>query len=272
MKADDLYFLSTDLCARHRLRIIQEVAKRLDEGREVRLVSTQCIEAGVDLDFETVYRAFGPLYSLIQAAGRCNRNGRLPRLGEFHVFRPTGQALYPAGSYALEAEHLDQFLNDHPTTTLTQLFEEPALYALYHRSFSRRCGYDQFSGYPQLGDAIEKFDFQKVREFYRLIEDAGRESSVLIPYDDEARRLYDEAKELPNILDFRQRLRAYREWRRQAQPYAVNVSEKTLLSLGSKVVPLLLWDADDQRTESTGWHLLGDLSGAYDPLLGLQKI
>ena len=57
------------------------------EGKPCRAVATQCIEVGVDLDFKTVYRALAPLDAIIQAAGRCNRNGR-DRMGRAIVFCP----------------------------------------------------------------------------------------------------------------------------------------------------------------------------------------
>lgn len=64
------------------------------------MVATQCIEAGVDLDFDAMYRALAPLEAIIQAAGRCNRNGRLPNGGQLTVFIPDEVGnLYPGGEY-----------------------------------------------------------------------------------------------------------------------------------------------------------------------------
>ena len=69
-----IYYLSTNLSPAHRMQRIQEVRKALSQGNKPILVSTQCIEAGVDMDFDMGYRDLGPLDSLVQVAGRINRH------------------------------------------------------------------------------------------------------------------------------------------------------------------------------------------------------
>ncbi|GAA4850159.1 CRISPR-associated helicase/endonuclease Cas3 [Saccharopolyspora rosea] len=79
------WHLSTRMCPAHRRDVLATVQERLKRGLRVRLVSTQLIEAGVDLDVPVVFRALAPAESLQQAAGRANREGRLPA-GKVVVF------------------------------------------------------------------------------------------------------------------------------------------------------------------------------------------
>ncbi|MFG2115504.1 CRISPR-associated endonuclease Cas3'' [Streptomyces sp. NPDC048718] len=83
-----VWHLSTRMTAEHRREVIKHVRGELAAGRPVHVVSTSLIEAGVDVDFPRVYRAWAPAESLQQAAGRCNRDGRLTQ-GTVVVFRPT---------------------------------------------------------------------------------------------------------------------------------------------------------------------------------------
>ena len=80
--------LSASMCGEHRSKVISEIKNKLANGESVRVVSTQLVEAGVDVDFPVVYRAFAGLSSVAQSAGRCNREGRLACNGRVVVFIP----------------------------------------------------------------------------------------------------------------------------------------------------------------------------------------
>jgi CRISPR-associated endonuclease/helicase Cas3 len=92
------WHLSALMCAQHRSDAIAQIKAALQTRRDalavglpaqpVRVIATQLVEAGVDLDFPVVYRALAGLDSIAQAAGRCNREGRLAQPGQVHVFVP----------------------------------------------------------------------------------------------------------------------------------------------------------------------------------------
>lgn len=84
------YHLSTRMTPNHRRAVLNTVQMRLGKGLPCRVISTSLIEAGVDVSFPVVYREIAGVDSMIQAAGRCNRNGKAPELGTVHIFR-TGE-------------------------------------------------------------------------------------------------------------------------------------------------------------------------------------
>ncbi|WP_297927579.1 CRISPR-associated helicase Cas3' [Metallibacterium sp.] len=95
--------LSALMCGAHRSQVINDIKARLKAGIPTRVVSTQLVEAGVDVDFPVVYRSLAGLDSIAQAAGRCNREGRLEGKGEVVVFvapKPAPRGLLLTGENA----------------------------------------------------------------------------------------------------------------------------------------------------------------------------
>ena len=174
------FHLSSRLCPAHRLTVLAEVRRRLapTDQQPCRLVSTQLIEAGVDVDFPAVYRAFGPLDSIIQTAGRCNREGRLPEPGIVTVFHPADPAM-PPGVYALAARKTEEFLARFPSATL----DDPATYARYFAEFYRLAGPDA-ADRDAVVQLSETFDFPAAAEKCRLIDNNNR--AVLVEWGEGA--------------------------------------------------------------------------------------
>lgn len=181
------YHLSSRLCPAHRREKLAAIRQALAAGRPCRLVSTQLIEAGVDLDFPAAFRALGPLDSIIQTAGRCNREGRQSRPGEVNVFRPSTGSL-PPGPYRAAAQLTEAFLARHPDAP--GRLHDAELYGAYFAELYPLIGRntaDEDRAYA----ASEKFDFPRAAAACRIVEDETR--SVLVAWG-EGQTLLDQLR------------------------------------------------------------------------------
>lgn len=172
--SESLFFMSTDLCMAHRETVLNTIRDRIERHMPCRLVSTQCIEAGVDLDFPLLFRALAPLESIVQAAGRCNRNGQ-DTLGRLIVFIPKTEDkgwLYPDDFYEFAANCVVTLQNRHPID-----LDNPDHMREYYQLLYQDGGKDD----PSLLQAVNGLDFVAVDEAYKLIKQTGH--NVIVPYD-----------------------------------------------------------------------------------------
>ncbi|MFE2852056.1 CRISPR-associated endonuclease Cas3'' [Streptomyces lavendulae] len=166
--------LSTRMTAGHRQEGITSIRKDLKEGLAVRVVSTSLIEAGVDVDFPSVYRAWAPAESLQQAAGRCNRDGRLLE-GVTVVFRTQdgGQPKDPSYAAALEAT------SEYFGPGLAFPDDLDALASYYRQRYAY-----QVVGGEGMGSHIEAsrqaLDFPQVAKDFQMITDQYSQPVVVI--------------------------------------------------------------------------------------------
>jgi CRISPR-associated endonuclease/helicase Cas3 len=107
----EVFHLSTDMCAHHRTEVLDEVKRRLAARKPTLCVSTQLIEAGVDIDFRAVIRFLAGLDSIAQAAGRCNRNGTADK-GRVHIVTPEAENLSSLPDIARGKECAARVLRD----------------------------------------------------------------------------------------------------------------------------------------------------------------
>jgi CRISPR-associated endonuclease/helicase Cas3 len=233
--AEALY-LSTHLCGAHRRRVLDEVERRLRDGNPCRLVTTQVVEAGVDLDFPMVLRAMGPLDRIVQAAGRCNREGRMKNPGRVVIFRPEEGGL-PLGAYKVGSQ-LTEGLLSNPQADLFN----PALYRTYFQRLFPARNLDA-SGVQK---ARELLDFPEASARFRLIEDST--VPAVVRYQPKVEELLDRV---------RRNEEEPRKLFRQLQPYVVNV-----------------WRRDVERLRQSGLLLLvreglWEWGGKYDPVRGV---
>jgi CRISPR-associated helicase Cas3/CRISPR-associated endonuclease Cas3-HD len=212
---EGLFHLSTNMCAEHRRTVLNRVRKHLKYGKPCRLISTQCVEAGVDLDFPLVYRALAPLEAIAQAAGRCNREGKLNeqgRLGEVVVFEPNDEKelrwCYPTHAYYQAAEVTRTMLALHGDLNIN----DPALFRDYYR---RLYDLNNPANLNQaLNEAITALDFPEVAKHYRLIDQ--NTIQVLVPWADR----WDE---FDALRDEAERGGISAKWMRRAQGLAVSI-------------------------------------------------
>jgi CRISPR-associated endonuclease/helicase Cas3 len=170
-----LFHLSTRMCAAHRLEIISQIRRRLHDKLPCRVVSTQLIEAGVDLDFPVAFRALGPLDSIVQVAGRADREGTLTAAlgypaGRLVVFKPLDHST-PPNEYA-EATGMTETLartrdiQPADLSAMTQFFED-------------------YYGNADLGDKFlemrKKAEFKKLADEFEMI--SSRTQDVFVPYE-----------------------------------------------------------------------------------------
>lgn len=106
-----VFHLSTNLCPAHRKKVLAEVRALLDDGSPVLCISTQLIEAGVDVDFGAVIRYTAGLDSIAQAAGRCNRNKRRD-IGRVHIVNPADENLELLGDIRVGKDVTERLLAD----------------------------------------------------------------------------------------------------------------------------------------------------------------
>lgn len=208
-ESGNCYHLSARMCPVHRREKIAEIKQLLTEGKDCKVVSTQLIEAGVDIDFPVVYRTMTGIDSIAQAAGRCNREGIL-RNGEVFIFRSTEKHGKATSWQRFTAEIGEMALqgSDDPLslTTVSRYFEK-----LYH--YKEEGGLDEKKILSKIEERARElaFPFEDIADAFRLIDEPTKD--LIIPYDDHARSKVKELKsaEFP--------------WRyvRDLQPYTVSI-------------------------------------------------
>jgi len=179
--------LSTLMVPKHRRAVLDEIRRRVKAGEAARIVSTSLIEAGVDLDVPEVWRAVAGLDSIAQAAGRCNRNGRLA-LGRVVVFEPD-EARAPR---ALEAfwQATRPVLRQHGGDLLGLDAVQAYFREVYWQQGEAALDAVEVDGVRGVLPAIAaggkegRFPFRSLAGAFRLIDEAM--APVVVPVDDEA--------------------------------------------------------------------------------------
>jgi len=234
--------LSTLLCPAHRQQVIRQIKER--SHSPCRVISTQVVEAGVDIDFPVVFREFGPLDRMVQAAGRCNRNGvpGQPPFGTAYIFRVAG-ATAPPGEYSLAIQIARRQIENGGDLQTPELYEK--FFRLLYRDLA------------DTGQAIQErrshFDYPMVAGMYKVIA----EDTVPLVVKSEALKNEEAAAILSAV---QAKGFAGREDWRTLQQYAVSVRSS---ELGKRFS-----ERDIVRDWIPGVHLW---QGYYHPRLGLGE-
>jgi len=193
------------MCGQHRSDVIELIKKKLVDNESILVASTQLVEAGVDLDFPVVYRAFTGLDGIAQAAGRCNREGRLPQAGRVHVFHPPEGS--PPGHLRHREDTARELLEDPPRDEVLH----PENFQAYFRKLLKRLrGKIDEKNIEGMKTALS---FEDIAREFRIIEDT--DIPVVVPYGEGKKYMEELRKGAPS-----------RALLRKLQRYTVNVPEK----------------------------------------------
>ena len=201
------FHLSASMCPAHRQAVLRTVRGRLEAGRTVRLIATPVIEAGVDVDFPVVWRALAGLESIIQSAGRCNREGARSA-GDVFLFEPEpSRASRPPGDVGKRA--------DVARGVMRRFGEDPtALDAFreYCRDLYWVEGEDALDEKRILARIAERggsleFPFERIADDFELID--SRHAPVVTPWDDAARQVLRALEQEPFSGRAARRLQRY---------------------------------------------------------------
>lgn len=248
--ADDTFHLSTFMCGAHRSATITAIRVRLKENKPCRVVSTQLIEAGVDIDFPVVFRALSGIDSIAQAAGRCNREGRCER-GDVFVFEPTDVQLrgYLASTASSAAELMPDATDLLNPTIVRRYFE------LHYWKQQGDNAWDKRGVMGCFPPPIHRmfFQFRTASDTFRFIEEVGK--ALFVPYCTTGERLIQEVRTLrPGIAVGRLRYLL-----RRLQRYTVSVHETVYNGMLGSGIELL----------ESGYAVLANPT-CYDNRLGFR--
>ncbi|WP_287037900.1 CRISPR-associated helicase Cas3' [Desulfobacter sp.] len=215
--AAGVFHLSTNMYPLHRKQILAKIKERLKENKKCIVVSTSLVEAGVDLDFPVVFRAIAGLDSIAQAAGRCNREGKMEGFGQVFVFEPEKKPRMPWLNRCISktAETMRSIPDCDPIGIMAMRRYFELLYDiedLDKKQIVRLLN-------PKILDKNLLFPFKEVAQAFKFIEEDT--VGVVIPRESEAQKLIEQLRhtEFPGAL------------LRNIQPYLVAVRAREYVQL-----------------------------------------
>lgn len=231
-RVPDVIHLSALMCPAHRRKVLADIKDRLLRDAECRVVSTQLVEAGVDVDFPVVFRAMAGLESLAQSAGRCNREGKIAR-GSFRVFRA---ATEPVGSLKHHKQIAETMLAANGGI---DLFAPATFQAYFDRLYAERPRDER-----NVQVSRQLLQFEETRDRFRMIDDAT--TTVFVPFNASARRVI---RTVRAAGPSRSRFRALQSFGVAIYPHALKtLQERGAVELLHDSVWILSSDSDYDNT------------------------
>ncbi len=216
IKNESTFHLSTRMCPIHRSEVLKKIKEQLKKGACCRVISTQLIEAGVDIDFPVVFRSMTGLDSIAQSAGRCNREGLL-KSGQLYTFWPEKHGM--PGGWLKRTASLGQILLERSGDPLELEVVNNYFSLLYEIDDAELDKEDIMGEIKELEKQLE-FPFRTISERFKLIDDQNT-STIIIPWDDFCRKILREAD------------RAYypSHYSRMLQRYSVDIYQNEFFEL-----------------------------------------
>jgi len=231
---DAIFQLSTSLCPAHRKTVLTKIRQRLNKNQTVLCISTQLIEAGVDVDFASVIRFLAGLDSIAQAAGRCNRNG-LRQTATVHVVNPHEEKIDLLKDIKVGRDKALRVLDEGYGNLLApDAMQQYFNYYFYERAddmsysvSSKLLGRDDnllnllSSNTSNVGrhknSRLLQQSFMTAGKAFKAIDSPTQ--AVIVPYGKEGKNLIAELGRVAKEFD----VKTYRKLLKQAQKYSVNV-------------------------------------------------
>lgn len=255
-----LFYLSTNIVPSERQKRLAAIRYCLEQKKSLLVISTQVVEAGIDLDFDEVWRDIGPLDSIVQVAGRCNRNftRSLAPMRVFNLHDDRGRP-------AVRVYGREHIRGTDRVFAPGEVRDEADFHRMvedYHAFVSTHVDTSKSSAILRAMAALEfqprEWETVSVADF-RLIRDLPSQIEVFVPLDEAAQEVWQAfADFVLQEKDIAKRQRAYLALRRAFTSYLLSVPARFVV---------------DKLTPSSGVNLLPVelVSEFYDPETGFKR-
>lgn len=219
IKENNLFYLSASIIPYSREKTLDIVREKLENKESIILISTQVVEAGVDIDFDTVYRDFAPLSSINQAAGRCNRNAGKD-ISKVILFRSGKDKIYDPTQLDITKNVLETFPIEIPENTFYNLNQK------YFQAVKKKIQEGSDISNDLIKDILTlKFENVGTESKYRLFVEKYKTHSYFIAINKEAENLWNEYLLKFEIEDFFKRKQQVQLLMPKLMKYVVNIPE-----------------------------------------------